>query len=395
MNVDLHAHYPMHVVPGGDTGTVLTLITSPEGEHLRLRDRVRSRLVGLASRFANYPTFSSGPAVTVPLIRDGELGVVCSVLYSPFDEMDLTKLHGYGLPPEPHYFDAIVRQLQSVEESLAGDSAEVAIARDPVELDAVIASGRTAMVHCVEGGHALGADEESIAANVATLAQRGVVYVGIAHLVYRALATNAPALPFLPDWAYRLLFRQPRSGLTALGRAAVRAMVAHGVLIDITHMSTRSLADTFALLDEIDPQRSVPVIASHIACRFGDREYNMSDETITAVAARGGVMGVIFCDHYIGDGLAEGTQSFEGSMALIEKHIDRIRSVTGSFDHVALGSDLDGYIKPALKGLGDMSRFPALRAALAQRYGDEAAEAICAGNALRVMRAAWRKPFTA
>ena len=31
-------------------------------------------------------------------------------------------------------------------------------------------------------------------------------------------------------------------------------------------------------------------------------------------------------------------------------HIERIRRVTRSDDHVAIGSDLDGYIKPALPG---------------------------------------------
>ena len=46
----------------------------------------------------------------------------------------------------------------------------------------------------------------------------------LAHLFFRQVATNAPAIPFIPDWIYRLLFPQRRDvGLTPLGEAAVRA----------------------------------------------------------------------------------------------------------------------------------------------------------------------------
>ena len=42
-----------------------------------------------------------------------------------------------------------------------------------------------------------------------------------------------------------------------------------------------------------------------------------------------------------------------------------------------------------LAGLDDMSAMAALRAGLRRRYGDDA-DAICQGNALRVLRAGWR-----
>ena len=39
---------------------------------------------------------------------------------------------------------------------------------------------------------------------------RGVGYVTVAHLFWRQVATNAPALPFLPDSTYNALFPQPQ-----------------------------------------------------------------------------------------------------------------------------------------------------------------------------------------
>ena len=84
------------------------------------------------------------------------------------------------------------------------------MAHDAAALDAAIAAGQTAIVHAIEGGFALGSTAAEIDANVAELAGRGVAYVTLAHLFWRGVATNAPALPFLPDWLYRLVFPQPK-----------------------------------------------------------------------------------------------------------------------------------------------------------------------------------------
>ncbi|MGA2926362.1 MAG: membrane dipeptidase [Solirubrobacteraceae bacterium] len=71
---------------------------------------------------------------------------------------------------------------------------------------------------------------------------------------------------------------------------------------------------------------------------------------------------------------------------------DHVGELTGSCDHIAIGSDLDGYIKPALCGLEHMGRMSALQRSLRERYGAQDADKICAGNALRVLRGAWQQP---
>ncbi len=369
------------------------LIPREEGTHARLvgwrSERLRARIVDLLSRLFNYEGPGGEPGVTVELAREGEVGVVLSVLYSPFDEMDLER--GYRAPPVDAYFGRLLDLLELVERDLA-QRGDARVVRSAVELDACLAEGRIAFVHALEGGFHLGADPAAIERNVAELARRGLAYVTVGHLFWRGVATTAPALPFLPDWLYRLLFHQPRrEGLSDVGRAVVEAMLAHGVLVDVTHMSDASLADTFALLDERDPERRRAVIASHMACRCGRLAYNLDDATIGRIAERGGVMGVIDCRHYVADGLRRRRRSasFEDSVDLICTHIDRIERVTGSFDHAALGSDLDGYIKPALTGIGHMGRMRDLQAALTARYGEQRARKVCGENALRVLRERW------
>jgi microsomal dipeptidase-like Zn-dependent dipeptidase len=387
MIVDLHAHYPMHLVPDERRSTLDVLVTGKG--RTRWRDRIRAMLVGLASRFANYRSFETGPRVTVDGLRAGEVGAILSVLYSFFDELDLDA--PYGADPEAGYLKRLIRELELVEQDIGESHAgEATIAHSFAELEAALGAGRTALIHCVEGGFHLGPTPEATDRAVAELAMRGVAYVILAHLVWRGVATNAPALPFLSDRMYRLLLPQPDIGLSELGSAAVRAMVRERVLIDLSHMSERALADTFALLDELDPDSRVPVIASHAAFRFGEQEYGVDEETVRRIAARDGLVGLIMAQHQLNDGVRKGyTTSFEESFEVICRHVDRLEEITGSHRHTGIGSDFDGFIKPTMGGLESMADMRTLQAALRDRYGAADAEAICSGNALRVLRAGW------
>src|SRR4029453_2004741 len=114
------------------------------------------------------------------------------------------------------------------------------------------AAGRVAFVHCIEGGFHLGATPADVDRNVTELAGRGVRYVTLAHLFWRQVATNAPAIPFLSDGLYNTIFPQPAgAGLTDLGEAAVRAMYRERILIDVSHMRQDALDETFTLVEEL------------------------------------------------------------------------------------------------------------------------------------------------
>ncbi len=389
MVADLHAHYAMHLAPG-DEPTTLELL-GPGARRLRARDRLRATIVGLLGRFANYPSPDSEPRVTLSTLRAGHVGLTYSVLYSPFDEMDLAQ--PYSAPPQPDYPVSLIRQLELVEKDIEENhSGTAAVAHDPDELERLLPSGKVVFVHCVEGGFHLGATPAAIEASVAQLASRGVAYVTLAHLFFRQVATNAPAIPFIPDWIYRLLFPQRRDvGLTPLGEAAVRALVDQRVLVDLSHASEAALDDTLELLDRLDPDRRVPVLSSHGGYRFGRQRYNHSDETVRRIAERDGVIGLIFANHQILDGVGGPKPSgLPDSVRVLIKHIDRIHDLTGSHRHVGIGSDLDGFIKPTLPGLQTMADMAPLEDALAAHYGPDTARLICFDNALRPLRTYWR-----
>jgi microsomal dipeptidase-like Zn-dependent dipeptidase len=381
MLVDMHAHFPMHLLSEEHQRT-------HERAKTWWRQRWQARIVGLISRFANYQGPGDTPSVTEKLMRDGDVGVALSVLYQPFDEIDLTQ--AYGAPPRQSYFDDIVDQHQTVEDHVAAHAGQVTIAHSASELDTLLGGGVPILIHAIEGGFQLGRDTAEVGRNVRLLARLGVAYVTVAHLFFRDVATNAPALPFLPDRLYNRVFPQnDDTGLTPLGREVVQAMVDEGILIDITHMRSQSIRDVFDLLNARDPGKEIPVIATHMAYRFGGLEYCFDSDTITAVAERGGVLGCILCEHYITSGLPGKVKALPGSVDALCRHIDRIQALTGTYDNIAIGSDLDGYIKPALPGLEDMGRMLELQNELRARYGDVDSAKICSGNALRVLRAQW------
>ena len=386
MIADLHAHYAFHLVPEARRTTAL--ITTARGRPL-LRDRLRARIIGLLSRFANYESFHSGPRVTIGSMSDGGVGVLLSVLISPFDELDLDR--PYGAPPESGYIESLIAQADVVEHDLAANHSGTArLVRAGTELDAARTEGRIAFVHCVEGGFHLGPTPEAVREGVARLARRGVAYVTLAHLIWRRVATNANAIPFIPDWLYHLAFPQPKRGLSELGRAAVEAMVGERVLVDLSHMSAPAVEETLTLLDELDPAQAVPVLASHGGCRFGSQEYMLDERALRRIAARQGVVGLMFAEHQMLNGLRRRSpRSFDESFEVLCRHIDQIEELTGSHRHAAIGSDLDGFIKPTLAGLGTMADMRRLEAALIGRYGAADGELICSENALRPLRSYW------
>jgi membrane dipeptidase len=350
-------------------------------------DKLRAIVLRIASAIFSDRGYWSGERVNLEYLRQGDVRLVFSVLHSPFSEMDLDK--PYGSPPESGYFGDLLKQVNRVEEYVdAWNDRCVSVVHSQEELDGVLEAGGIAMVHCLEGGVDLGPTDDEIRRNVASLKKCGVVYITLAHLFYRQVATNAPAIPFLKDWAYNLLFRQPGDGLTERGRTAVEAMVDNRILVDVAHMRGDSLEETFELLRE--KKSDMPVINSHAGYRHGRQEYMCDRRTVERIADSRGVIGLILAQHQLNDGITKETDDFDESFEVLRKHIDKIFEITGSHEYVAIGSDFDGFIKPTMGGLENMADLAKLEEPLAEHYGAENAKRITSGNAERVLRELWK-----
>jgi microsomal dipeptidase-like Zn-dependent dipeptidase len=375
--IDLHVHFPMRLLGGVEAPRdVVKGMTRVLG---REAGRLRAAVLAIAARLFNFRHWDASWRVTPQLLAQGKVSVACSVLYRPFSELDLDE--PYGAPPESAYYGKLVELMDATEAEIARTGG--ILVRRSEDLDA--AGPR--YVHCIEGGFHLGATEQEVTAHVHELAARGVFYITLAHLFWRRVAATTPALPFLPDALYNALFPQaPGAALSPLGEAAVRAMYAAGILVDVSHMRDDAIDETFALIEALDREtgadpKAYPVIVSHAGYRFGGQTYNVSDDTIARVAARGGVIGLIFAQHQINDGLRRSdTKTLAESLDVLARHIDVIGP-----DHVAIGSDLDGFIKPTLGGIDSAADLAPFADALRARY-PAVAERILEGNARRVIQ---------
>lgn len=391
MLADWHAHYPMRVVSDLTPRTSLDQMRRMRGRP-KFRDRLRALVLSVASRIGSHASPIDDYRVTPGTLCEGNVGLAFSVLLRPLDEMDLSK--PYGAPPEAGYFDDLLKDLKEVEDDVAARNRNrIRFVHDRDQLDEAVADGATALVHCVEGGFHLGNTDAEIADNCAELKRKGVAYVTVAHLFFRDVATNAPAIPFISDSLYNKLFPQQGKGpLTDRGKAVVRALADNNILIDLSHMDPATIHATLDLLDEVDGEKKMPVVSTHAGYRFGKQQYMHDDATLRRIAERDGLVGLIMAQHQLNDGLRKKrnpTKTLDESLEVICKHIDKIAEVTGSDENIALGTDFDGFIKPTMGGLESSADLRFLEEALHERYGKRKAELITWKNSLRVLEALW------
>ena len=126
--------------------------------------------------------------------------------------------------------------------------------------------------------------------------------------------------------------RLHHAGLTYAGLELVEAMNHQRIGVDLAHVHPQGFWDAVSV-----HRRDLPLF-SHTGVRgVFDHFRNVDDRQLKAVAASGGVVGVMYHSMYLGDGL------LSGRVATVARHIKHALDVAGA-DHVALGSDWDGLI---------------------------------------------------
>ena len=114
------------------------------------------------------------------------------------------------------------------------------------------------------------------------------------------------------------------AGLSKLGWATIERIEAEKLLLDLSHGGARTMAEATA-------HAKRPLVISHTAARaLHDHPRNTSDETIRAVAAKGGVVGIYFMPFLTADGKPKGSD--------LIAHVEHVAKVAGE-DHVGIGTD--------------------------------------------------------
>ena len=264
------------------------------------------------------------------------------------------------------------------------------------ELDSARREGAIAGIAGIEGGHAL---EESLA-KLEWFFERGLRVLTLVwnnHLAWiRSCQSGAGA--GVPE------------GLAPFGRDVVRRMNELGIVVDLSHAGERAYFEALETSTR-------PVMASHSGCKaLHDHPRNLSDAQLRALAAKGGVVGIVFHPGFLdaaaraeearvrqlpayaglaGDPAAKflAQQRVMRELAAplpaerLVEHLEHAVEIAG-IDHVGLGSDYDG-IERAPAGLEDARGYAWLAELLARRgFGDEDLLKVLGGNMERVFRAA-------
>lgn len=212
---------------------------------------------------------------------------------------------------------AFARNRDALLSICAAANDQVVVVRDVQGYRAAGAAGKHAVFVTIQGGNALDGDAGALEA----LADGTVVAVTVLHLSSSKLGTSsAPG--------------GRSSGLTARGRDYIERLNALRVFVDLAHIDREGF---FQALDVHD--RSQPLLVTHTGVSAVTSSWrNLDDAQLRAVAATGGVVGVIFHGAYLGGGFWSG-----GTAARIVEHLAHIVETIGE-DHAALGSDWDGAI---------------------------------------------------
>lgn len=296
------------------------------------------------------------------------------------------------------------QQIDAVEALVARHPDRFALARSPADVDAQRGSARVLLALGMENGAPLGDD----LAQVAAFHARGVRYITLAHSHSNRIA----------DGSYSL--DRPHGGLSRFGEDVVAEMNRLGIMVDVSHLSDDAVRDVLRV-------SSAPVIASHSGLRrfTPGFERNLDDALARAIAARGGVVQLVFGSGFIDAKAAADTTDYFRALAALERDIaaakargeapaktveqfdaewdaahpkpaTRIAQVVDQIDHalrvlgedhVGIGSDFDGVGGALPEGLRTVADYPNLVRAMRERgHADRTIAKVLGGNLMRVWR---------
>jgi membrane dipeptidase len=254
----------------------------------------------------------------------------------------------------------------------------------------------------IEGGHAI---EDSL------MALRDFYRLGIRYMTLTHNNTN--------NWADSCCDVAKHNGLSDFGKDVVREMNRLGMLVDISHVSDKTMNDVLDV-------STAPVIASHSSARaLADRTRNIPDDILRRIAKNGGVVMVNFYPGFIDKNVVAASKERDERLksqvdalratykddpkrlseeinklmaanplpstplSVLIDHFDHIAKVAG-IDHVGLGSDFDGV--PSLPvGMEDISKLPSITYELLKRgYSEKDVRKILGENFMRAFGEAER-----
>lgn len=244
-----------------------------------------------------------------------------------------------------HYLDVYISECQRLK---------LVSVRDCHDLNFAIEFGRRAALLAVEGGGGLFADSEELV----TLYKMGLRVMGLAW-DSNELASSA--------------WDKNDTGLTEEGRKMVERLSELGVIIDVSHLSDRSV---YQVLETT----AYPVIATHSNFRdLCDSPRNLTLNMARKITARGGVIGLNLYPSFLNESGNAGADD-------ILRHVDYALEHLGE-NSLAFGFDIDGTDGKYPEGFDEKSSIhDRIIDLLLSRYNEAVVKKIAGLNAIEFLR---------
>lgn len=269
-----------------------------------------------------------------------------------------------ALPDARRITDAMIACAHRLEAELPG---KVAVCRNLAEVCRSLACDTLAVVLHLEGAEAIDQDLDGL------------------EEYYRAGVRSIGPLWSRPNrFGAGVPFRYPGTpdlgpGLSTAGLALVRACNELGVMLDLSHLNAAGFWD-------VARTSRRPLVATHSnAHAVCPVPRNLVDDQLRAIRDSGGLVGVSLS---VSELRPDGHNKADTPMAVVLRHVDYLLEFLGP-DGVAIGSDLDGALLPAV--IGDAGGLGRLAAAMADRgYGPDLMRKLCHDNWLNMLGCSWR-----
>ncbi len=261
------------------------------------------------------------------------------------------------------------------------------------ELSSALLNGYKCFIHSLEGAHMLGRNlsaTDKYIQNLETFFNRGVCSITLSHFMPNNICS--PANGISPNTVKSLGFKynyskHAGSGLTYTGSVVVEKMLELGIIIDLTHMTEKGRLEVFDINEKRGAKKR-PLTFTHTGIRPNCTNELLTPTTEEIIKIRdcNGVIGVIFMNYWLTGN--EGGPDF--GISNIVKTVKDIAAICGSYDNIAIGSDMDGFTQP-VDDLFCSSQMQKLTAALMEAGISPAdIKKVLGLNALRVLQEGWK-----
>lgn len=280
--------------------------------------------------------------ITLPWLKEGRVRLVFNTIF----------VHPKHKPEKT--LESALAQFDTYDRIYSEHADDVFQIKTSGDLDGIEESERIGFLTLMEGADPVESPEK-----LGEYYERGVRIIGL-------------------SWNDRNIYasgNDTEEGLSEEGKKLIEEMNRLGITLDLSHVNEKGFWEAIGLT------KLIPIASHSNARAVTDHPRNLRDEQITAIAERGGVVGLVLYNQFLKTG--EGTPTLEDVFA----HADHMVKLAGE-DHVGLGSDMDGArivdFPEELRRIADLPKIAGYF--LERGYSEERVKKIMGGNFLRVMR---------